>query len=504
MNVSINLKSKDWIFSDSVIVKGFTIYDSQYYEKEKFCTLVLNLYKNEGIEKLISVLNGRFSIIIKSEKETFIIVDHIRSIPLFYECKNENLTIYDQIMVKDFSFEDVDEIGLESMLNSGYVINNLTLIKNIYQLRPANYLRIKNTIEEVEYSNYIPEIFIPKSESDLEETLNQVFSDYITSFQGKQIVIPLSGGFDSRLVLLMFYKLGYKNIVAFTYGRNTFIEKQYAKKVCETLKIKWIDVEYDGIVEEDFIQNPLFIDYFDKGCNLSGMAHLQDFFAIRYIHSNTLIDADAIFIPGHTGDFLSGRKLPLNLQKCDTTVIKKLIVKEHLNFNKNSSKLISALDIKGANWSAYENWVMKERQSKLIINSTYVFEYFGYNCMLPLWDTRLVSFFKSLPFNQKLFGKLYKDTCHKLFMEYHIQFKNELHPNRFQLYIQQIKNGIKRYLPKGITSLFIQKHDPYCYGIVINQMRKYYTFKEPLQTNNYNAYLVQWYLHLLKVTKNLR
>lgn len=498
MNVSVNLKSKDWIYSDSVIVKGFTFYNSQYYEKEKFSTLVIDIYQNEGIDKLLSVLNGRFSIIIKSEKDTFIIVDHIRSIPLFYECKNDNLTIYDQILIKDYTYKDADELGLESLLNSGYVINNLTIIKNIYQIRPASYLRIRNTIEEVEYFNYTPETLIPKTETEFEETLIQVFKDYVTSIQERQIVIPLSGGYDSRLVLLMFHKLGYKNIIAFTYGRNSFIEKHYAKNICDTLKIKWIDVDYDAIVEDDFIHNPAFIDYFDKGCNLSGMAYLQDYFAVRYIHSHTLVDKDAIFIPGHTGDFLSGRKLPVTLQKCDHTFIKKMILNEHLNFHKNSHKLINALDIKGTNWSCYENWIMKERQSKFIINSIYVFEYFGYDCFIPLWDIRLVSLFKSLPFNQKLFGKLYKDTCNKLFKEYDIQFKNELHPNRFQMYKQQFKNCLKMYLPKNITNLFIQKNDPYCYGVVINQMSKYYKFIEPLQSNNYNAYLVQWYVHLLK------
>lgn len=502
MNASINLQGKGWIYSQNITVKGFTIYNGQHYEKEQFCRLINDICRNEGIDKLLSILNGRFSIILKTEKDTYIIVDHIRSFPLFYEYKNDIIVIQDQLLVENYSIKNVDKLGLESLLNCGYVINNLTLIQNIFQIRPGHYLRINHKTEEIEYSNYLPFQLVTKTESELIEILNQVFNDYKNALQGKQIVISLSGGYDSRLVLLMFHKLGYKNIIAFTYGRNNSIEKQYADKICQTLDIKWMEVDYEGIVEDNLIEDPQFSDYFDKACNLSSMAFLQDYFAVRYLHKNNLISKNAIFVPGHTGDFLSGRKLPLSLQKCDSYFIKNLILKDHLNFNKNSNSLINALEINGKNWSAYENWIMKERQAKFIINSTFVFEYFGYNSFLPLWDKRLVDFFKSLPFTQKLYGKLYKDTCNALFKEYNVQFKNELHPNTFQINTQYLKKWLKTYLPKSITKIFLQKSDTYCYGEVIHQMSKYHKFKEPLLTNNHNAYLVQWYVHLLSESNN--
>ena len=227
------------------------------------------------------------------------------------------------------------------------------------------------------------------------------------------------------------------------------------------------------------------------------MAYLQDYFAVRYLKNNNLISKDAVFIPGHTGDFLSGRKLDKELQNSSFKKIKNLILRDHINFNKNSTLLNHSIDLAGNHWSAYENWVMKERQSKFIVNSTYVFEFFGYTCYMPLWDKRLVDFFKSLPFHQKLNGKLYKETCYELFETSGLNFKNELHPNKSVLLIQKLKNQIKKILPKFIADKFIDNSDPYCYKQVINQMSKHCNFKTPNQSNNYNAYLVQWYLYLL-------
>ena len=38
------------------------------------------------------------------------------------------------------------------------------------------------------------------------------------SCEGKQIAIPLSGGYDSRLIASGLHKIGFKNVICFSYG----------------------------------------------------------------------------------------------------------------------------------------------------------------------------------------------------------------------------------------------------------------------------------------------
>ena len=56
----------------------------------------------------------------------------------------------------------------------------------------------------------------------------------------------------------------------------------------------------------------------------------------------------------------------------------------------------------------FENWEWKERQSKFIINSCRVYEFYGFEWRLPLWDLEFINFWSRIPLEMRENKKLYK------------------------------------------------------------------------------------------------
>lgn len=54
-----------------------------------------------------------------------------------------------------------------------------------------------------------------------------------------------------------------------------------------------------------------------------------------------------------------------------------------------------------------EFWEWQERQANYMVNSVRVYEYWGYEWRIPLWDMELVQFWKSVPAHLRADRKLY-------------------------------------------------------------------------------------------------
>ncbi|WP_269848621.1 asparagine synthase-related protein [Methanosarcina horonobensis] len=55
-----------------------------------------------------------------------------------------------------------------------------------------------------------------------------------------------------------------------------------------------------------------------------------------------------------------------------------------------------------------------ERQAKFIINSVRVYEFFGYEWRIPLWDAELMEFFLRVPIEHRINRNLYKKIRQRL------------------------------------------------------------------------------------------
>ncbi len=76
------------------------------------------------------------------------------------------------------------------------------------------------------------------SMDELEALLWDVFRRLDKAIGDRPIVVPLSAGYDSRLVVSALHALGRRNVICFSYGKPGGFEITTAKAVAEKLNYK--------------------------------------------------------------------------------------------------------------------------------------------------------------------------------------------------------------------------------------------------------------------------
>ena len=403
----------------------------------------------------IQGLNGSFAVVIETDEYVFAAVDRIRSIPLFYGLTDNKFFLSDDASWVRELVEDnrMDEIATKEFLLTGYVTGQETLFPKVKQLQAGECLWVnkcdgKLDITTQRYYRYLNNNFINAAEVDLYPLMDQmlvnVFERLLESTKGRTLVIPLSGGLDSRLIVAMLKKLGKEDVICFSYGRqvNWESEIKISKKVAEKLSYPWEFVEYTRRKWHQWFQSNERRNYFQYVDSISSIAHVQDWPAIWELKKLGKIPDDAIFVPGHTGDFICGGHIPQDFtrtQHLDKDKVVKAIWEKHYllwDWSKQSDKLgpifrervLSRLPEMSIDKSedlanVFECWEWQERQAKFIVNSCRAYEFWGYDWRIPLWDNEMMDFWNRIPLNLKMGKKLYNNFLfNKLFHEFDIPF----------------------------------------------------------------------------------
>ncbi|MCU4384210.1 asparagine synthase-related protein [Acinetobacter radioresistens] len=382
-----------------------------------------------GVFKNIS---GFFSFIFYDKNEKFIIaaVDLIRSIPLFFSKINEELNLYSDTL-KNSNRKQRDSISEDIFRLCGYTIGKDTLYENIKQLRAGSYIKVSNSEwQEVTYFKFTAgnqeEKFRKENFfSELDKSLTTSFENMLKLYSGRQLIVPLSGGYDSRLIISMLKNLNYENVVCFTYGKKNNLESKYSENIAKSLGYQWIFIEYTDEKWKKAWKSKIAKDYVDYSSNDSSLPHIQDWLAVKEMKERKLIKDNAVFVPGHCcvtsyinedilsfeGDYekkfidntisLHFNNAPLGeTRNIDdrsklTQLIKDRAVKDYYLKNNLVGNIIEY------------NW--RERQSKYIANSLRVYDFFGYNWWIPLWDKSFVENWVFIPNDLRVDRLIFKE-----------------------------------------------------------------------------------------------
>lgn len=201
-------------------------------------------------------------------KEIKIYNDWLGSIPIFYNSKNYVISTNINLCKQDDEF---DTNGLNDYLRFGYCFNTKTPYKNIYFLEPfSELIYTRKAIEikkkEIDFESHL----IPNS--DPVEIIKDIKNDIDSKVMDKKIILPLSGGYDSRMLA---YLCRNKEISAFTYGishdRRKSKETVFAKKISEILNISWEEIP----LNEFYKYSDIWLKYFGPSTHLHGMYHIE-------------------------------------------------------------------------------------------------------------------------------------------------------------------------------------------------------------------------------------
>jgi len=395
---------------------------------------------HEALKSLLLSLNGNFALALETPRYIFCAVDRVRSIPLFYAVSGEEALFSDDAnYLRDRLDPPFNEENGAEFLVTGYVTGPETLFDGISQVQAGEYLvydKGDGSLATHFYHRFWHGNFFSASEEDLLDRLDEVFvrvfQRLIESTKGRQIVVPLSGGLDSRIIVAMLKRLGVEDVICFTYGNKGNREAEVSRQVAEALGYRWYFVEYTNEKWYNCARTDEMKAYYSYAGNLVSLPHIQDFLAVRELKEKRMIREDAVFVPGHSGDMLAGSWIPKDYDQPQAYTLEKFLeesLKKHYSLWKwNEAKFeplfegrirksvgnISVHDNESCA-NAVELFNFSERQAKFIVNSVRVYEFFGFEWRIPLWDAELIDFFLQIPISHRLNQFLYISYARKLF-----------------------------------------------------------------------------------------
>lgn len=438
--------SRDWRQVGNSLIIGSIFVDGELMADAEIIKL-LSKNKHDSVEFKHTILsfNGFFAIILNYHDACILIVDLVRSIPIFYNWNDKDKRYYisDKINKDEYFLNNLNCDLVRQFEGSLFVFGTHTLLVNFFQVMAGEMTILQKGIS----INKIYFQFMIKSTTDrfeyhfeeLQKLYFNSISKLIRYANGRQIVLPLSGGHDSRMIAYLLVKSGYKNLLAFSYGKAGDNECLTAKKVADILNIKWIFIEYKKKGMRELFKRDSD-EFFEFASDFASLPHIQDWYAVYKLRELGVLSEGALFVPGHTGDFLTGAHLLDKYRnkkniKFDKRSLIIDIMNKHcqlLNFNKRifkenhkctydlvSNIVDSAMDrnnnINNAQLFEMFNW--RERQAKYIVNSCRTYEFYKYDWYMPLWDSELVHYWLNVPLQERLNRKMYRRFVNDFFSD---------------------------------------------------------------------------------------
>lgn len=515
-----------WYSSNSIAVKGYFYVDDIYYEKEEALFFLENSIQDKpDFNKRIDTLNGVFTFIYLSEESIFIYSDITRSFPIFYTQQSDEIFLSDDIyfLKSKFDIQEFDPLSENEFKGANHTFGDKTLLKNVFQVQASEFVEIKNNLV-VQSSFKFTYAIEKESNLNLSELMQKAIDSFESSFKrlinsigNKAAVVPLSSGFDSRLIITMLKKYNIENVICYTYGKSSSFEIEKSKKVAEILGYKWFFIEYDEALTNNYLNTNEFKNYIEFAGKLSSMPNLQEYFAVKALKEKELIPSNSVFISGYAGDVLGGSEylhsIPrdVNHHEIAETIFDNKLTNYH--FSKTEKKeiqadILSKLTKFNTNFKSklgqtiLDDHNLKERIAKYIFNSASYYTYFEYEFRFPFWDKTLLDFFKEVPikykYNKGLFNEILINTYFKPFNVY---FEEDVQSKPKNELSKKIKKQVKPFLPTFIKEKKVRFNDWNNYELITNQMLLFLKDKNvrvDRSYNNYNEIITQWYIHISK------
>jgi len=468
MNVLFDNNLKPWVsykINDcNVYLAGTIFYKGNFYSKNRAANLLQTNISNlsqTDFTNFINSLEGQFSFIYDDHLLIFCFVDKIRSFPLFYSNRGIDLSISNNAIKLLDSRSEIDPNGLLEFRMAGYTIGSKTIYKNLSQISGGEYLvlnKLDNKVLKLKHFQYLPASDTKKNEAqlivELDTVLDKSIQKLISVANGRKIILPLSAGLDSRLILAKLLQQRYNNLLCYTYGPKYLWEIKEAKQISIKAKVPWIYIELNRSTNKKF-HSKSRKDYYLNYSGLSSVPHLADFYVLdKLIKSKNISISDSIITNGQTGDFISGGHITKNnLHANEQQLIHNIITKHFglwLNLNNTNNmeyltsflkqyfSLIPISDNFNLIYKA-EYFECHERQFKYVVNGQRAYDYYGLDWYLPFWSDEMLKFWSEINLKNKIDQRLYKNYCQQI--------------NPSNLFQNMIIKG-QYSLPKGILVLY--------------------------------------------------
>ncbi|NIC04063.1 asparagine synthase-related protein [Billgrantia bachuensis] len=378
----------------------------------------------------LGALNGFYALVRRTTSGIVAAVDRVRSIPLFYGVQGNDCYLSDDAdwVRQRIGETQVDDEARADFELAGYVTGRDTLYRRVKQLRAGEALIVEDAGQGLSLSveRYFRFDYQAMSERDdgrclarLEEVLEAACDQLVKTADGRQIVVPLSGGYDSRLIATLLARCKYPRVLTYAYGYRDNQEAKVSREVARALGLPWTFIEYSQQAWSGIADSEEYWRYQRWASGWNGIANMQDWLAVKLLTEQGKVEPGSLFVPGHccvTGfvppgvfeakragkvmpagelaEALRQRHFTLNTSDEGDALFRERVL-PHLALD---YPLDEALDPD----EFIRQFVMfgwQERQAKFIVNSVRSFEFFGHDWWMPLYDRDFMALWQTVPYH---------------------------------------------------------------------------------------------------------
>ena len=392
--------------------------------------------------------HGHFALVAAGADWTVAAVDWVRSIPLFHACCGGAWAVDDNAerlrRRAGVDAVSIDPDGALAIATAGYTIDRATLYRGLEMLGPGECAVFRTGAAPIRlrYYAYRPwrvGVGDGRARDDaLAETTLDIVRRMIASLDGRTLVVPLSAGYDSRLVVSAARHLGYDNVRCFAYGRAGNFEAKASRAIADRLGYRWAFVPLTASGQRRFFASDAHRRYLDYADTCASVPFIQDMSAVMALKRQGFIPDDAVIANGNSGDYISGMHIPPALRTppspglgpaerkariVDALADKHFALWRSLRTPENLARIKAliwrsieaaggALGDPAGDHGLYEYAEFQDRQCKYVITGQRIYEFLGHEWRLPLWDNAYLRFWESVPLAEKAGQALYARMLH--------------------------------------------------------------------------------------------
>lgn len=400
-----------------------------------------------ALECLLPTLDGCFGLIVEDQEFTLAAADPIGSIPLFVaDCGNAVYRVAGSAteLLRAGRLADIDRDAALAIGMGGFVLAERALIKGIRHLRAGEMaiLRAGATPVFGFHTRYRPWRAAERPRAILSDELADVlragFSKALSGLGDRPIMVPLSAGYDSRLVAAALKELGHRDIRCYAYGIPGNHEAKVSRVIAERLGLPWRFVPVTPAIQGAYFASAEHAEFARANDTLTAIPFNQDYAATRSVLADGYAPKDAVFINGQSGDFITGNHVPQELWSpaagdvqvrwsrlfaaarrkhfglWDVLQTRRNLARMEAMFREDIETRSGLPADPALDWTLAEASELIHRQSRYVVAGQRTYEHFGADWRLPLWDRDLVAFYETAPLSAKRSQSLYRETLCRL------------------------------------------------------------------------------------------
>lgn len=398
-----------------------------------------NSFIDSKVANKLTYIDNFFSLIYFNNNSISLLCDKIRSYPLFYVIEQKEIIISDDAswVYKKIDIKSYQDESIEELKQLRLVTGNDTLIESIKQVQAGEIVTIDLTENHSRpqrqfYFRYRQTRVNPNEIGKLIKTqeaiIEDVFFDIKKKYFDKKIIIPLSGGLDSRLIAAYVKKNNLNNVACFTYGNPNSHEVTISKKIANFLGFEWYFIPYSKKTWYKISNEQEFWRSIIKASNLSVMPLLQDWPAIRELKKQGRLPENSLILTGHNPAFRS-YGIPHSNMKVDNVSFEKFLFFFSEAFFTQKGKLKDNMHMESVFvnklrdyysggglrefLSGFQEYKWREIASKFYASSNRLYEHFGIEWEMPFCYSQNIDFWRNIPFELIENRRLYRCYLNK-------------------------------------------------------------------------------------------